>query len=207
MPNQVDLTRYDHISPPRDKHDIVLYHYGSTSHFEDLLDPEFTKGIDKVFDAYPNARIRMVGAMIPELKNRWGMRYEHAFGHQDVYTWIADRFRTYIDDADIMVVPLLDQIYNRCKSDIKFLETASAKKAGVWAMVRPYTETIENGKTGFLAQRAEDWFGHIKTLIEDKEKRREIGENAYRYIKANRQIQDHVKEYADFFKKILKLGS
>ena len=203
MPNQVDLTLYNRKFPAKDRHTLTLLHYGSTSHFEDLVDPEFVKGIDKVFENYPNIQITLVGAFISELKKKWGKRYEHKFGHEDIYHWIKDKFPLYMDEADIIVVPLRDTIYNRCKSEIKWLEVSSAMKPGVFSETRPYNDNIRHGITGYLAKYADDWYKYLKILIDSKEKRLEIGTNAYKEVKKSRQQKDNIKEYASYFRQVV----
>ena len=202
-PNQIDLTHYSHRFPAKDTGEIVLLHYGSTSHFNDLLLPQFVEGIDKILKEYPNVRFKTVGAFVSELRYKWGQRYENSFGDVDIYKWRDTKFPEYLSEADIMVTPLIDNLYNRCKSDIHFIEIGSAGKPGVYSDTRPYSDTIENGKTGFLAQSAEDWYTSIKSLIDSKELRQTMGDNAYNVVKAERQAQDHVKEYAEFIKQIL----
>jgi O-antigen biosynthesis protein len=206
MENQVDLSLYNQTFPAKDTEQITLLHYGSTSHFLDLGQDEFVKGIDKVFANYPNVRIKFVGAFISELKHRWGLRYDNAFGHEDIYKWISDKFPGYMDEADIIVVPLRDTKYNRAKSDIKFIETASAMKPGVYSETRPYNDTIRHGINGYLARTSDDWYKYLKILIDSKEKRQEIGQNAYDYVKDNRQIQNNIKIYADYFKEVLGIS-
>lgn len=203
IPNYIDLSLYNRTFPAQDRQQITLLHYGSTSHFEDLLNPAFVGGIDRIFSEYPNVKIKMVGAFIPQLKAKWGLRYDHAFGHEDIYQWIDEKFPPFMEEADIMVVPLRDTVYNRCKSHIKALETASAKKPGVFSDVRPYADYIEHGKTGFLAKTSDDWYTHLKKLIDSVELRREIGENAYQRV-LSEQAKDHVEEYAEYFLRVLE---
>lgn len=203
-PNQIDLTHYSHRFPAKDNGKIVLMHYGSTSHFDDLLLPQFVEGVDRILKEYPNVILKTVGAFISELRYKWGMRYENAFGDVDIYKWRDIKFPEYLAEADIMVTPLIDNLYNRCKSDIHFIEIGSAGRPGVYSDTRPYSDTIEHGKTGYLARSAEDWYTSIKSLIDSKELRQTMGDNAFDVVKAERQAQDHVKEYAEFIKKILK---
>lgn len=203
FPNYIDLSLYNHISPFKNNGQITLLHFGSTSHFEDLKNKDFLDGIDKIFYEYPNVKIKFIGAFLSELKNKWGIRCEHDFGDVDIYKWAQNKFPQYIDEADIIVVPLNDNIYNRCKSDIKFLEISSAKKVGIFSGTRPYLDTIEHGKTGFIANSGQDWYTYLKLLIDNAEKRREIGENAYHFIKENRQIQNHLQDYAEMFIQLL----
>lgn len=200
MPNQIDLSLYNKVFPAKNTGTITLMHYGSTSHFDDLLDQEFVKGLGKIFSDYPNVKLKTVGAFCPELRYKWGPRYENDYGDVDIYGWIKNKFPFFMNEADIIVAPLRDTIYNRCKSEIKWLETASAGKPGVFSATRPYLENIEHGKTGYLAKYSNDWYNYVKILIESVEKRQEIGQNAYNEIKAHRQQKDHIELYADFIK-------
>jgi glycosyltransferase involved in cell wall biosynthesis len=203
MPNCIDLKYYNHKSPPKDEYKVTIFHYGSTTHFQDLLETGFVGGMDKIFRDYPNAVFKAIGAFIPKLKEKWGKRYTCGWGHSDVYKWISDKFPVYMDEVDVMVVPLQNNMYNRCKSDIKFLETATAMKPGVYSNIRPYRDTIEHGVTGFIAGSDDEWYEGLKALVGSKKKREEIGKNAYNYAVRKRQIQTLIPKYADFIIKIL----
>lgn len=202
LPNYIDLNLYKHVAKPKENDIIYLYHYGSTTHFVDLQSEGFAKGVDRIMRDYPNVRIKFIGAFIPEFKKRWGARYENAFGHADIYRWVGEFFPQFMDEADIMVVPLTDDKYNRCKSSIKFMETASAKIPGVWQYIRQYSEVID-GTNGLLARNEDEWYEQIKKLVDSAELRRTMGENAYKTIKKNWQLKDHVKDYAEFMLKVL----
>lgn len=199
MENQIDFDLYNKTFPAKDDGIITLMHFGSTSHFEDLLDKEFIEGVDRIMKEYPQVVFKSVGAFISDLRYKWGQRYQNDFGDVDIYKWIKDRFPLFMSQCDILVVPLLDTLYNRCKSDIKFIESASAKKPGVFSDVRPYNDTIRHGVNGYLAKTSDEWYKSIKTLIDSKEKRDEIGNNAYAYVKKNRQMKDNLKGYAELF--------
>jgi len=203
FPNAVDMKLYNHKSPAKENNNILLFHYGSTSHFEDLLEPNFVKGMDRIFKEYPNVEFKAIGAALPRLKMRWGPRYTYGWGHSDIYHWIKDKFPVFMDEADIMVVPLQSNTYNRCKSSIKWMETATATKPGVFIDIRPYTEHIVNGETGYLAKNADDWYKYLKILIDSKKERQRIGNNAYNEVKKNHLIQNRIEDYADFIIKIL----
>ena len=99
-------------------------------------------------ETYPNVVFKTVGALIQDYKMKWGMRYFNSYGHEDIYQWIKGRFREFMDEATFLVVPLIDNVYNRCKSNIKFLEVSSAKKVGVWQKIHQYEEVIDD-KNGF----------------------------------------------------------
>jgi glycosyltransferase involved in cell wall biosynthesis len=201
--NAVDLKYYNRKSPAKEDYTMTLLHYGSTTHFEDLAEKNFVEGINKIFKEYPNVVFKAIGANIPKLKMKWGERYTYGWGHSDIYRWIADKFPLFMDEADIIVVPLVDNIYNQAKSDIKFIESATATKPGVFSDIRPYHETVQHGVTGFLAHTPDQWYESLKTLIDSKEKRQIVGNNAYQYVVKERQIEKLVPSYADFIIKVL----
>ena len=202
--NMIDLDLYNHVTQAKDTGTITLMHFGSTTHFRDLLIPAFVEGVDRIMKDYPNVIFKTVGAFIPELRYRWGQRYVNTFGDRDIYVWVKEKFPAFMDEADIMVVPLEDDIYNRCKSDIKWIEASSAAKPGVWSDTRPYTETID-GTNGFLAKTADDWYENIKKLIDSKELRQKIGMNAYNQVVAERQMKNNIEPYVNLFKEALDI--
>lgn len=203
FPNYVDLSLYSHKAKFNNDGQIILTHFGSSSHYQDLLDKEFMNGVDKIMAEYPNVILRFVGAFIPAFRQRWGSRYENVFGDVDIYRWIKGPFKKYMDETDILVVPLTDDIYNRSKSSIKFIEASSARVPGVYQNIRQYSEIIEPGVNGYLAKKDTDWYKAIKEMIDDAKKRKSVGEAAFKTIKEEWQMKDHVKDYAEFFKSVV----
>lgn len=201
FPNYVDLKVYKHRSPFKNDGQITLTHFGSTTHFFDLDVFEFTKGINRIMSEYPNVTFRTIGAFKPKAREKWGARYENLFGSPDIYKWISEKFPTFMDETDILVTPLISDIYNRCKSNIKWLEASSAKIPGVWVDSRQYSECVD-GTNGILAKKDTEWYKGIKYLIDNPDKRQKMGEKAFEDVK-NYQIRNHLEEYAQFFEKAI----
>lgn len=204
--NFIDLELYDHRSPFKDTPHIKLLHFGSSTHYNDLNESEFAKAIDRIMSEYPNVTLQMVGAFIPRFKNRWGGRYEEGFGHVDIYEWIKGKYREYMDAADIVLAPLTNDIYNRCKSGIKYLEYSAAGKPGVYADMRQYQEYIDHKENGYLAMNEKGWYQSIKELLDDKEKRKSVGEKAFERVQSE-TIQANIYRYANLFKSLIDTES
>jgi len=196
FPNYIDLKIYNHRSPFKDTGQITLLHHGSTTHFGDLENEEFAKGVDMIMREFPNVVFKTIGSLFPKYKYRWGQRYINDFGDPDIYKWIRDKFPRYMDETDILVAPLNDNLYNRCKSSIKFLETSSAGIPGIYQKIHQYEEVVVDGVNGFLADNREDWYNSIKKLILDKELRKKMGQEAFRTVKCDWQMKDHIKDYS-----------
>ena len=186
----------------KDTKEIRLSHHGSTTHFEDLQNEEFAKGVDRIMREYPNVTIEFIGAFIPKYRERWGMRYVDLYGARDIYEWSGKRFPELMKEVDIVITPLQDNIYTRCKSGIKYLENGAMGKPGVYQSMNQYHKYITHGENGYLANSADDWYLSIKDLIDNPVKRREMGENAYKTIQGE-TIQRHVGEYAEMFKELV----
>ena len=204
FPNYIDLDNlYTHRSPFKDTLNIQLGWYGSTTHFIDLDEPEFMKGVDMIFKEYPNVTFKTVGALMPKYKMKWGQRYINAYGDTVIYKWVKGRFVELMDETDIMVIPLQSNIYTKSKSDIKRTESSSTMKPVVAQDMRQYRECITDGVDGMLCSTAQDWYSKIKRLIEDKKLRRKMGIAGFERVKRDKQMKNHIFEYSSFFKKIL----
>ena len=203
LPNFIDFDLYNHKSKFKNTPFIQLTHFGSTTHFNDLLQPVFMDALKKIMYEYPNVTIKTIGSFLPQYKELWGHRYVNCFGHIDIFKWIKEKYPSYMDETDIFLTPLQDDIYTRSKSAIKYLEVSAAGIPGCWQDIHQYREVIKHGQNGFLCKTTNGWYHSIKKLIDDVELRRRMGQNAYDYVKKNWTIQKNIYRYADFFKFIL----
>lgn len=203
FPNRIDLNLYNHISPTKEDNKFTILHFGSTTHFISLSNKEFLQGLYKIMDEFPNVVFKTVGSFMPEIRARWGERYINAFGDRDIYQWIKGPFRDCLDEADVVVAPLENNLYNRCKSNIKYLETSSTKTPFIGQAIRQYQDCITNGKNGYTAMWGDNWYNHLKELITNPGKKKEIGESAYQNIVDNHQMKNYTREYGDLFKYII----
>lgn len=106
---------------------------------------------------------------------------------------------------DIMLIPRHDSYFNRCKSNLKFLEAAMLEipviATGFSDNNSPYDTDI-NGENGVLIKDVSDWIPKTVELIEDKNKRRKMGEIAKKYVLDNYNIQDHGHLWEDAYKSL-----
>ena len=104
--------------------------------------------------------------------------------------------------SDIALLPLLDNEFNRAKSDLKFLECASGG-AAVLASPVVYSEIVKDGVNGFIFRNLKEFEEKLKLLIFNRTKRRELAENAYNYVKHNRLMSQHYEERIDWYRELL----
>lgn len=104
-----------------------------------------------------------------------------------------------LHSCDICLQPLDDTVFNRYKSDIKFIE-ASAGSLAVIASPTVYEDYIDDGCTGLIARSNKDWEQMLSKLISDQSYRKELGKNAKNYVLRNRMLMQHAHKRLDWYR-------
>lgn len=91
-----------------------------------------------------------------------------------------------IAKVDINIAPLEDNVFNRAKSEIKWLEAALVRVPTVASDVGAFHKVIEDRKTGILCKNTEvEWYNKLEEIILNSTLRVQIGEAAYRHACVN----------------------
>ena len=159
--------------------DIVKIGYfsGSISHNEnfELIKP----AIKQLLKKYSNVQLHIVGILdIPEDMKL----FENQIVTHDYVDW--DKLPALISEVDINLAPLVDSIFNRAKSEIKWIEAALVKVPTVASKIGAFSDAVVDGETGLLATD-EQWFDKLETLVLSPELRQKIAEAAYRAVLEN----------------------
>lgn len=110
-------------------------------------------------------------------------------------------YKSYINilsQCHINLLPLLDNQFNRMKSDLKFVETAGC---GVAAIASPttYSESVDNNKTGVIISSPEDLIDVLNLWQEDPNHAKNIAINAHKWVRTKRlqkyQTEDRIAWY------------
>ena len=102
---------------------------------------------------------------------------------------------------DIMLIPRKETYFNKCKSNIKYLEASMLEIPVIASSFNngPYEEL--DGKIGIKC-KDKDFKYHTEKLINDKSLRRQIGKNARDYVLKNYNIEDWASKWMTAYKKI-----
>ncbi len=122
--------------------------------------------------------------------------------HKD-YTPLCD-YATYLDllaGSDICFMPLADTPFNRCKSDLKFLE-ASAYGLAALASHVVYGESIEDGRTGLLFQDAAGLQQQLVRMIASPDWTRGLAIAARTHVARNRMLAYQVARRAAWYRSL-----
>lgn len=102
---------------------------------------------------------------------------------------------------DIMLIPRIDNYFNRAKSDVKFLE-ASMLEIPVIASRFEDGEYNKHEGNLLLAWDEDEWFEHLEKLS-NKRSRRMLGRKARKYVIENYDINNNAHLWEIKFKKLL----
>lgn len=156
----------------------IGYFSGSVTHNEDfnMILPILTKILDK----YENIELHLTGEIsFPPILKKYKRRIMfHPFVN---YRKLPEL----ISKIDINLAPLTNSIFNEAKSEIKWIEAALVKVPTVASDIGAFHEMIQNDVTGILCDNLNKWESSICRLIESRELRQEIAENAYNYCIKN----------------------
>ena len=94
--------------------------------------------------------------------------------------------------------------FNKSKSCIKWYEYSALGVPCVVSSVKPYSTEI-NTANSMPYNSPEEFKIQLKRLIESKRLREEIGREAWKWVKKNRDLKNIAKDYINIFKKIWKI--
>lgn len=108
---------------------------------------------------------------------------------------------------DIMVIPRNDDYFNRCKSNLKFLEASMLKVPcvvqGFADGLSPYQVNPEDKNYLDIVLDNTKWMETLEPLIQSKELREEKGQKAYEYVLANYNINDKIQLWEKAYQTLL----
>lgn len=120
--------------------------------------------------------------------------------------------REYIDTLDslkldILMIPRSDDYFNRCKSNLKFLE-ASMLEIPVVAQgfadgMSPYQVDPEDTAHMSVVTDNTKWLDTLERLIQDKEWRRQVGRDARKYVAEKYAIAKNIHKWETTYRKLL----
>jgi hypothetical protein len=95
-----------------------------------------------------------------------------------------------LGSCHIALLPLRDTSFNRCKSDLKFIECA-AHDVTVLAPMTVYAASIKDGKTGVLYRSPTEFMVGLQRLIQEVDLRERLTNGARAYVANERMLADH----------------
>jgi glycosyltransferase involved in cell wall biosynthesis len=193
LPNLIDLGRWLPMKP-NESDEIRIFWSGGQAHFQDLY--MVKRALEAILDKYPKVKLVIKGGRFENLFHvKHANRIEWIGWHSDIYTYPLDMRDA---RADIGICPVVDDRFNRSKSNLKWLEFSALKIPSVCSKTT-YGGSVDYGKTGFIANNFDEWVNCLSKLIESKELRQEIAEKAYNRVK-HRYSVEHSTMWSDLIR-------
>ena len=174
---------------------VVIGYMGSDTHLPDLesILPVFIHLANRFGD---RVRFRFWGCKPPEMIQQLSQTEWLPLQIFD-YPKFAEHFTR--QDVDILIAPLLDSLFNRCKSTIKLLEYSSLGVPIVSSRIAPYESIIVHGENGLIASTLEEWESNLTQLIIDPELREQIGRRLQETVSENWLLSLHAQEWVEAY--------
>ncbi|GAX48167.1 rhamnan synthesis F family protein [Pseudolactococcus reticulitermitis] len=177
------------VSKKDDQKVKIGYFSGSITHNENfnLIMPT----ILQILKEFPQTELHLVGHLtIPdEMKI-----YQKQLVSHDFLDWID--LPTLVAKMDINLAPLVDTVFNRAKSEIKWLEAALVGVPTIASDIGSFSEAIMNEQTGILAAD-ELWYEKLKDLVDNKTKLIDLGNRAKNKVITDYQTMSHKDEFIE----------
>lgn len=199
MPNSIDFDLWGKANRERTRGRIVIGWAGGASHNDDLAIIEPV--VDRIVAKYPQVLFKFIHGISPSLRGKKGVKH--------IAKWAASAdYPRHIakQGFDIGIAPLVDNAFNRGKSNLRWLETGALGVPCVASNVGHFRETIRHGVDGLLCDTQDDFFNALEELIVNKEKRREIGRAAYSRVYDDFNVKKTCVKYADALYDIVERG-
>jgi O-antigen biosynthesis protein len=185
---------------PLPKYDSVIKigWSGSLSHNIDFND-DITRALKDIKNKY-KGKVELVfcGWIPPDLTG-------HVTFYQPVppmhYLEFLNQLRLHIG-----IMPCAKREFNRCKSNLKFLEYSITKTVSIASSIYPYENTITKDNGVLLQDESyEGWFSAIDRLVADTELRNRLANNAYDFVRNNYLIANNIHKIEKTYQEILAL--
>lgn len=160
---------------------------GGASHALDM--EEMVPALRQYFRRRPRDVFVNLGTLFTSVARAAGTQLEQ-------HEWTDDLEVHYsrVASLDIGLAPLRPSMFNRSKSEIKFLEYAAAGVACIASNGGPYARVIEQAVTGVLVDQTHEWTREMLLLATDLETRSDQVTAAQTYANT-RRMSDHWQEW------------
>jgi len=168
-------------------------------------------GASHMVDWFPlRDAVRTIALKYPKVKFViWGTHYPWIHDNipkeqLELKSWVPyDAYKPMrgIVDVDINLCPLVDNVFNKGKSAIKWYESVLPfePEATLAAKAAPYSDEIEDGKTGLLYSSPEEFVEKLSALIENVQLRKTLAREARSWVIANRHYEKTVPGLFEFY--------
>jgi len=176
--------------------EIKILWQGSMSHYIDWY--SLRDAIREIATKYPKVKWVMYGEKFDWVTD---IIPPEQIEHIHWTPYPAYKIRRGLIQAAINLCPLADNIFNNCKSAIKWYEGSvwERPEATLAQNVKPYSLEMTDGENGLLFSTPQEFVEKLSLLIENEELRKKLGTNAKKWVLANRTPEKTIPGLMEFY--------
>jgi O-antigen biosynthesis protein len=194
IPNSIDLKEWKNI--PRKRGDRIRIGWiGGGTHGPDL--EMVHPAIEQVLQKYLSVWFYCIHGAPEIYKKMPKVYWTRKWANINIYPRYLASYK-----FDIGIAPLLDNNFNRGKSNLRWLEYSAMRTPSVCSPLPDFSRVIKHGENGFIANSTEEWVDALSNLIEDLDARRQVGENAYKTVKQDFNVPKTARKYLQLLKEV-----
>lgn len=148
------------------------YFSGSATHLDDI--EMIVPVLKQLLGKNPNLELLIVGILELPVELKLFDSQIQMEGFVD-YQKLPER----IASVDINLAPLTDTIFNRAKSENKWVEAALVQTVTAASNLGAFAEMVQDGEDGVLCRDEAEWLEKLQWLIDDEPARKAIAGRAY----------------------------
>lgn len=197
LPNLVDFEQYPEVTHV--KKEVRIGWQGGSSHYEDLY--IVADAIKRILRKHSHVKFIFWGDL-----RMYGLFKDCPIERVECHQWVKQVVYPYklaCMNLDIGICPILDNEFNYNKSAIKWMEYSVVRSATVASNIPPYSPVITDGETGLLVGE-DGWFDALDELVQNKEKRERLANNAFDDVHTNHNANTKAHLWLNAYESILK---
>jgi tetratricopeptide (TPR) repeat protein len=172
---------------------VVIGWGGTRAHAEDLR--AALPALAGVLDRHLEVRVAIMGDLA--LRETIGVLPADRVSFTPWDT--LEAYYQFLETIDIGIAPLQPTPYNRCRSDVRFIEYAAHGVLAVCADLEPYREAVRPGQTGYLYRDVSELETVLERALSEGEVRAAIPARAARYVATERLERRHAAARLGFY--------
>jgi len=196
LPNCINFERWWKLPLKPNKQLRVIWS-GGISHYQDWF--AIKKPLNDMMRKH-QFKLIMVGA---DFKGIVDKDNEHLVELEDWMPFKGHSYRMMCMNADIAVIPLADMEFNTFKSSIKWYEMSAMGIPTLVSNILPYSKDITDGETALCYRTGKEFADALLALLEDPALRKNIGNNANKWVKKHMDAKKNVNKWVNAYKSIL----
>jgi glycosyltransferase involved in cell wall biosynthesis len=172
-----------------DDNTLIIGFFGSESHAEDLDSLEYVLPLiltkKNVLLAVCSGRDLIIHSVLKYCQIPYNKFFFYDFDNVKEYP-------KYVKSFDIGIAPLINNIFNRCKTPLKLMEYGALGIPYIASKVAPYQRyhLESDGVGGFICNSNVEWIDALSKLIDDKQLRRSMGSLLQDFVYNNNDVSN-----------------